>query len=282
MAGGGYTFCDPTVENSPDLLLCFEGDASMLVCTEQGDDLTTSPHSPASENMGTFDARSRVDDRGKLTSEVNLTTRGIYDIAFRQWCKSMPPQQREVFWQRVVSGIHPGARLTGFSASDPEDLYTPFSLSFSYEVEDYAIEAGKYLLIKSPISTNRFELMLSGFLAGASLPTRKYAFDFGITLGSTQAETLLLPAGYRVKSTPETVDIESGELGYRMAYQASEPNETDPGLRVDYTKRFLIDSKKLDPERYLELKRILLTSSTSGRGEIILERTGKTGPKATF
>ncbi|MEA1997410.1 MAG: DUF3857 and transglutaminase domain-containing protein [Gemmatimonadota bacterium] len=269
---GGYYFCDPTVENNVDLLLSAEAGASMLVCTSRGEGLSESAHSPAEDNMGTISARSRIDGQGRLLSEVTINTVGIYDLAFRGWCKNFPPRQLTMIWQQIVTKVHPGARLTGFSTSDTEDLDTPFSLRFSYEVDEYALQAGDYLLVKSPVSTNSFELMLQNFLAAAALPSRNYPFRMGITLGSAQEEELTLPVGYKVKSLPDAVDLECGSLTYRMGYTSSAPDENQPELKVLYSKRFLIDSKELDTESYLELKDILRTSSRSGRGEIILVR----------
>lgn len=274
---GGFYFSDPTVENSVDLLLPMEADASMLVCTAAGEDLSTSPHVPARDNLGTITARSRVDQEGRLTSEVTVSTKGIYDYAFRAWCKRYPPRELVNFWQQVITRVHPGAQLTGFSTSDPEDLHSPFGLRFSYEIEAYAIRAGEYLLVRSPVSTNSFELIMRQFLVAAGLPERRYAFDLGVTLGAEQIESLVLPDGYRVKSLPEGVDLESGPLSYRMVYSSAAPTESAPSLRVDFSKEFLIDAKQLDPESYSRLKEILRASSRSGRGEIILVRDGASG-----
>ena len=94
----------------------------------------------AEENMGTISATSRIESDGRLVSDVTISTAGIYDYAFRNFIKRYPPRQLESFWQRVVSQVHPGARLVGFSSSDPEDLYTSFGIKFSYEVPDYAIQ----------------------------------------------------------------------------------------------------------------------------------------------
>ncbi|MCE5272987.1 DUF3857 and transglutaminase domain-containing protein [bacterium] len=278
---GGFYFADPTVENTVDLLLTVEADASMLVCTPEGVDLQTSAHSPARDNLGSISARTRVDAAGKLTSEVTVDTRGIYDTAFRGWCKRYQPRQLANFWQQVITRVHPGAVLTGFSTSDPEDLYHAFGIKFSYEIDKYAVQAGNYLLVRSPVATNSFELILRQFLADAGLPERNYTFDLGVTLGSEQKESLVLPAGWHVKSLPSEVDLSSGPLSYDMNYNSSKGGESTPGLTVDYSKQFLIDSKQLDPAQYLELKKILRTSSRSGRGEIILERDGKSAKGAS-
>ncbi len=274
---GGWYFSDPTVENNPDLLMAAEAGASMLVCTPAGEPLVISPRKSAEENMGTISAVSRVESDGRLVSEVTISTAGIYDLAFRGFVKRFPPRQLESIWQRIVGGVHPGARLLGFSSSDPEDLYTPFGLKFSYEVADYAIAAGDYLLVKAPISTNNFELILGQFLAAAGLPERTYPFNLGMTLGSTQSEELTLPPGYKVKSMPEAVSIDDGDISYRMVYSADMPGETNPSLSVRYDKKFLIDAKQLSTQEYKSLKEILRASSRSGRGEIILEAVNRGG-----
>lgn len=274
---GGWRYSDPTVENCPDLLLPIEAEASMLVCTAPGQQLAQAPRVPAEDNLGSIRAKSRIDAQGRLVSEVEIATKGIYDVAFRGWGKSRPPQQLQVFWQRVLTGLHPGARLTGFSMSDPEDLATPFGLRFSYEIDEYAIQAGDYLLVKAPVSTGGFELILENFLGAAGLPERQYPFRPGVTLGALQEEQLVLPEGYTVKSLPETISLGAGELSYRMDYRAAASSEDHPAPEVSYSKKFLIDSKELSPARYLELKKILRESSRSGRGEVILVRDGALG-----
>ncbi len=275
---GGIYFSDPTVENCPDLLISAEYDQDVLICDEDGEDLGVTPHQPAEGSMGHISSHSTVDAEGNLFGELTYVTSGFYDVAFRSWCKSMPPIRLRMIWQSVIQGIYPGARLIDLSISDTEDLYNPFTIKLKFEISKYALEAGEYFLVKSPVSTGSFELLSRSFFSSASLPERNYPLDFQSTFASLEEETIEFPPGYMLKAVPDPVSIDKHPIYYDMKYVTS-PGNKDKGPTVRYVKEVKIDSKRISPEQYKDLKEVLRTSARSGRGEIIMvkERKGKLG-----
>jgi len=275
---GGVYFSDPTVENCPDLLISMEYDQEVLICDEDGEELGMTPHRPAEENMGHISAHSVVDTEGNLSGKLTYRTSGFYDIALRSWSKRMPPAKLRMIWERIIQGIYPGARLTDFTISDTEDLYSPFTIELAFEMSNYALKAGDYLLVKSPVSTGSFELLARSFFSSASLPERRYPLDFQSTFASLEEETIEFPRGYRVKALPDPVSIERYPIYYEMRYVAS-PGNKNGGPIVRYVKEVKVDSKRISPEQYRDLKEVLRASARSGRGEIIMvkERGGKLG-----
>ncbi len=263
---GDTVYADPTVENYPGLFPSYEANQAVLIATKEGTDLTYTPYSPPEDNMGIIHGKSTLDEKGNLTGEIVFDTKGIYDMAFRGFCKSMPPMQLKMIWQRVLQNIYPGARLVNFSMSNVEDLYTPFQMKLSYKIADYAMKAGAYFLVKSPVATGGFELISRSIFRSTSLPKRHFPLQIGTTFGSMEEEDMTLPPGVRVKAVPNPERLDEGPIFYTVGYKISE-NGGKP--LVHFKKELLVKKKELSPAEYLILKKALLAKQKSGRGEII-------------
>ncbi len=271
---GGYTYIDPTVENGMNLLMSVEATQETLVLTARGDSLSRTPYSPPEDNMGHLKATTELKEDGSVTSHVHLVANGIYDLALRQIVKAMPPAQLKNIFQNMVSSVYSGAKITEVKTGDPEDLYTPLTLDISFESKDFALKAGKYLLVKSPLSTGVFDPLGSYFLKSASLPKRQYPFNLQTTLATLNEETMILPKGYRVKAVPNPVSVKYKPVEYRMNYEKMGVSEPQGKPAVQYKSRLALKKKIYSPEEYLKLKKVLKASQRSERGEIILEKIG--------
>ena len=272
---GTFTYADPTVENSVDWLPAVEAKQQVLVCTPEGKPLADTPLTPAKDNMGKIKAVSNLTGEGVFTSEVTIATDGIYDLALRSFARSMPSAQMSMIWNYVIQDVYPGARLTGFSYTDPENLELPFEIKFSYQVDKYPTEAGEFVLMKSPVSRGSFELISKFLLSSASLPERKYAYNLGFTFGASEEETITLPAGMKVKSMPDAVSESKGPVDYRMTYQSQNSSElATGGTLVTYQKEIMINAKEMSPAEYAQFKEVMKTASKSARGELIMQREG--------
>ncbi len=268
---GGYYFADPTMQNSVDLLSSAEMEQQVLLCTKQGNTLTDTPHSPAENNMGTIKATSNLTEAGLFTSDVTIATKGIYDLALRSWAKSMPEAQAKLIWNYLLQSIYPGTRLTAFSFSDASDLNKPFEVKLSYQIDNYPMEAGKFVLMKSPVSLGFFEIISKFVLTSTSLPERKYPWNLGFSFGADEEETINLPPGLAIKSVPDPISKNVGKITYKMTYNSAVTKDVPSGgTQVTYQKRLLIDAKQMSPAEYAQLKQVLLASSKAQRGEIIM------------
>lgn len=272
---GSFTYADPTVDNSVDWLPAVEAKQQVLVCTPEGKSLGDTPLTPARENMGTIKAVSNLTEAGVFTSDVSISTDGIYDLALRSFAKSMPSAQMSMIWNYVIQDVYPGARLTNFSYSDAEDLSLPFEIKFSYQVDKYPTDAGEFVLMKSPVSRGSFELISKFLLASASLPERKYPYNLGFTFGASEEETITLPPGMKLKSMPDAVSESKGPVEYRMNYTSADSKElASGGTQVTYQKEILINAKEMSPAEYAQFKEVMKTASKSARGELIMQREG--------
>ncbi|MBD3381695.1 MAG: DUF3857 domain-containing protein [candidate division Zixibacteria bacterium] len=268
---GGYYFSDPTVENLPVLFPSYEQEQDVLICTKEGRSLQETPHQPASENLGRISAESELKADGSFKSDVVMVADATYDMIIRSTLKQMPKQQARMMFAQLLQSSLPGASLSYFDTSDPDDLDSAITIKFGYTVSDYGLSADDYLLVKMPLSASNFDILSMFILETAKLPEREHPLRIGLTFGAVEEETLILPDGYDLKSFPENHDLKYDHSAYQTAYTSYAIPEPKAGkLNVQFHKKFLVDSKQFSPEEYQEFLKILQARDKSSRGEIIL------------
>jgi hypothetical protein len=267
--GGGYRLYDPTSTlYAGDRLPGYAGHAPLLVCTPDGEDLTRIPHIPAAENMGNIRAESQLSAGGTLSSTVTITGSGFYDEDLRNWRKRTKQEEYAKRWQSIVALLHPAAKVSGLSTSDPEDLVTPFQVILSYEVPGYALPSGESLSIRVPLASDHFERVLADIVAKANHQERRYPLIVTTAIGVQTREAIALPSGYAMKTIPEPVDLQSKDLNLMIRYAVAVGSGSSPAL--EFTKRFVIDSRQFEGESYLDLRKVLDANFRSRSAEITL------------
>jgi transglutaminase-like putative cysteine protease len=270
---GKYRFIDPTMETSREVYSPYIGDRWVLVATEEGEDIMKAPHVPASANSGEITDTSTLTADGLIAGSVVITGRGMYEEILRTIANQAGQEQMRMLVERMVQDIYPGARLTDFTLSDPEDLYEPLTITIGYEIDDYALDADPYLLFHVPSASGDFDI-LARFVLGryTGLETRKYPMALGTTLGTLEDGLVAVPDGYTSENLPDEVDFESGAIGLTIKYEFVPAESADSGAHVRYSKVLSLDSYKISPEDYLALKEAVRLASRSTKGEVILKR----------
>jgi len=268
---GEYLYIDPTIETSRDVYANYPSDRWVLLLTEEGDDLRRVPHLPASQNSGVItDACDLGSDLG-ISGTVTVTGRGMYEEILRTIGKAAKEEQLRMMWEENLHKVHPAAALTSFAMSDPEDLTQPLTVTASYDIAGYALDASPYLLFRVPAATGAFDFMselLLGRLTG--LAERKHPMALGTTLGLEESARVTLPAGYAVESFPDAVDYKRGAISLTIAYRLDKAVGDAPAA-VTYTRTLGIDSHEISPADYLALKEAIRLGSRSTQGEVILK-----------
>lgn len=270
---GGYVYMDPTLEESREVSASYTGDRNVLLITEEGNDLRTVPHVPASANSGRITDLSSLAEDGGVTGSVVITGGGFYEIILRMLNKNAGEQQLRMAAEDMVNDIYPGARMTDFSVTDADDLYEATRIEISYDIDDYALDAGPYRLFRIPGASGSFEI-LSGYLFGdlVGLPEREYPVEIGVTLGVEEIAEIELPEGYTVENTPDSVDFSEGVISLSMDYEYVPPGEGEKNGRLRYRRVFGIESFQISPDDYQHLKEAVRLASRSAKGEVILKR----------
>ena len=72
-----------------------------------------------------------LNDSGKLTAEVTLDFNGINDTAYRGLFSQLTPDERKLFFEKVLRGILPSAKLTQLTIS-PANMHDTSKTTFSH------------------------------------------------------------------------------------------------------------------------------------------------------
>ncbi len=270
---GQYKFIDPTMEMSRSVYASYVGDRWVLVATEEGEDIQQAPHTPASSNSGVITDHSSLAEDGTLSGGVTITGRGMYEEILRTIASSVGPEQMRMMAQNMVQQLYAGARMTDFSVSDYEDLYTPLTINISYEIDNFSLDADPYRLFRVPAASGQFDI-LSGILFGrfVALEERKYPIALGVTLGVEEEGTVDIPKGFKVRNFPDDVRFQQGSIGLSMEYEFLPAAENGGAAAVRYNRVMALDSFQISPVDYIALKEAVRLAGRSVKGEVILMR----------
>jgi len=270
---GGYRYFDPTIEHHREIDASYVGDRWVLHLTPEGDDIRQVPHRPASINSGDITETGVLDSDGGIKGSAVITGRGIYEMILRQIADTTNEEQMKQIWTESVQSIYPGAELTEFTLSDESDLYTPWTATVGYRIDDYALNADPYVLFRVPSATGAFDF-LSGLLIGrlTTLPTREYPLAIGTSIGLAERGRIEIPKGYVVESLPDTVDYHEGPISLSITYGFIPADENGGVPVVTYSKVFGVDAFQISPAEYRSMKEASRLASRSMRGEVVLKR----------
>jgi hypothetical protein len=263
---GKVRYIDPTVEKTVDYLAANEQDRGVLVCTEEGKDLDWTPIVPPEKNLYEINATSKLNDEGLLTSELTISTKGFPDLVLRNYLQSIPPEERQLLFKRIVQRIAPTAELSDIQFSDLMDFADPVSISMSFTASDYSIPAGNFLLFQIPEQSGNMDLLTDYFFNGSELTERRYDLEIASTFEVKVQETLEYPKGWKVRSLPESFDIEHGD--YRLAREIKAEKNT---VKV---KRILdVSTLRIGLDEYDNLQTMLKKRDQMSRGQVVLTRS---------
>ncbi len=265
--GGGFTFMDPTAEDSRQYLPYSDQDKYALVCTPEGEDIQLTPLAPPADNRMDITLDTALGADGSLRTRVVMEPSGIYDLVFRQYLNSMPPARREMFFTSMAGRIFPGATLSGLALPDLDDLNHPVRMAFDLSAPDQGIRAGDYLIFTTPGQGGQLDLLLGSLLSGATAAQRRYPLELSATVESRVRETIQLPSGYQVRSLPSPVDLK--EEGAALARSC---RAVPQGL--SYQEDFSASQLYYTGSAYQGLRRLLEQRGRLRDGKVILMRQG--------
>ncbi len=267
---GKEYWMDPTDALCMDMLPAYHMTKASLICNAEGDDLMYHPVLPPETQAGSISANSEILPDGTFRSVVEIDAIGFYDQVLRLIFQQMESTQQERFWtQMVKTAVHPSAKVKKLAVTpNPIDnLWEPVKMTLEYEIPDYAIVAGEYLLVKSPMSTYVFDIIGLLLSQTTTLTEREFPLNIQFTIGSRLRETIKLPGGYSAKSLPSRIDIDEAPASFKMNY-------TLDGNTVTYESSFMIKMPVIPAEKYPDYRRAVKRMENSGQGMIILSKGG--------
>ncbi|MCU0612923.1 MAG: transglutaminase-like domain-containing protein, partial [Candidatus Eisenbacteria bacterium] len=212
-----------------------------------------SPEGGRLEQQPLFDEDNRITWRlecalsphGDLSGIFRIAPSGNYDTAFRRQLAYRTPAEREALFAGYLRGLGPSVRIVGVTHSDPDDLWTPFSLELRFEAEGYAVGDAERMAFPSP---------LLAILTGGSKPfslsryTRQGPRKTPALIWSTRweegEEVLRLPSGWAVADfDTSTTSLSRGSISLSAQMRAGGRN-----VRTTITGR--IGDRYLEPVEF--------------------------------
>ena len=267
---GTYLLMDSTNENTRDLLPAYLSDCSYLVAHPDGETLQTSPIIPPEENLLSIEIDATLEDRNRISAEAVLSFGGINDTAYRGRLASLPPDEREPYFEKRLKQALGNATLTRLEITPEEVRDTSVSLSVSlrFEIENALIEGSTESLLNVPTLINSFGLFGALLGNGIGLDEREYPLKTDITCGVSETVRLdLRKSSLRPTVLPEYKTVDTPEVFLNRSVEHTNGVLTS---RAD----LMLRTVEFTPEQYLDLKQTLKSGEQNARKRIILSPGG--------
>ncbi len=152
------------------------------------------PPSPIEKRSTKTTMQLALAPNGDLTGTVICEPRGHFAASARATFKDQKQQERDIYFQRVVSRFGQGSKTTRFDMTDPADMAANFAVTMGFESPGYGVKQDDLLLVEVP--SNPFNFGTTGFYP--SLPQVKYPINLP-SRGRAETEIIVsLPAGYKI------------------------------------------------------------------------------------
>lgn len=195
---GQYELLDPTwVPGVRELWSSAEQQQGYLMGLPQGADLMYTPVSPAENHYVRINATSKISRKGKLSGTITVTAEGQSDRAVRS-VMGVRPDEWDASLEKELLRIAHNAVVKRVTHTDPDRyLDQPVSITYEYEIADYAVVDGDNLMF-IPLSARNFYARAMGELSfDENVETRQHPFADNCSRLVEINETVTLPYAYK-------------------------------------------------------------------------------------
>jgi cellulose synthase operon protein C len=202
--GIGYGLLPPGDQGIPALVI--------------GDDvtnLTTTPILPSITSALRDVHEIMLSPEGNATGKMSLTSEGILAWYTRNSVKRIPQPQMEQALQAIPRQIVPTAEVIKANIEHLNDLDTPLTFRFDYNIPNFAQSAGDLLIVSFP--WNRPDAVVQSLRDGKE---RRNDIEFNSARGRLSTEVrITLPAGFTVSDLPKDIKTETPYGTASFTYQ---------------------------------------------------------------
>lgn len=206
LSDGTYIPLDPTwVPFCRELWSSAEQQQNYLPGVPEGSDLCLTPVSAPENHYMRINAANKLDAKGTLTGQFVITAEGQSDSNIRgMFTRGWQSQWQQMLESQLLA-VSPKARLISVDyGKNPKDYQAaPISMTFRYEIPEYAIAGTGELLFRPLVMNNLYNAVKSYLRINTDLPERAYGFKDACSRLVELDETIQLPAGYAWVGTPQ-------------------------------------------------------------------------------
>lgn len=203
LSNGTLMPIDPTwIPFCRELWSSAEQQQNYLPGVPEGVDLCLTPVSAPENHYVRISAHNTLSEKGVLKGSFTIEAEGQSDSNIRRIFTTGFHSEWYNTMERQLLNVSPKARLTKVDyGKDPKDYQkAPISITFSYEIPDYAKSVDGMLIFKPFVTNNLYTQVMTYLRINTDLKERKYGFKDGCSRLVELKETLQLPKGYAMCS----------------------------------------------------------------------------------
>lgn len=211
LSNGTLMPLDPTwVPFCRELWSSAEQQQNYLPGIPEGSDLCVTPVSAPENHYVRIKAENRLKSDGTLVGKFTISAEGQSDSNIRrifttgfqsEWRNTMEKQLLSVSPKAVMKSVDYGC--------SPKDYQkAPISITFTYEIPEYAMTGDGELIFKPFVMNNLYTQVLTFLRVNTDLKDRKYGFKDSCSRLVEVEEKLSLPSGYKMLGDEKHVNID--------------------------------------------------------------------------
>ena len=211
LSNGTLMPLDPTwVPFCRELWSSAEQQQNYLPGIPEGSDLCVTPVSAPENHYVRVKAENRLKSDGTLVGKFTISAEGQSDSNIRrifttgfqsEWRNTMEKQLLSVSPKAVMKSVDYGR--------SPKDYQkAPISITFTYEIPEYAMTGDGELIFKPFVMNNLYTQVLTFLRVNTDLKDRKYGFKDSCSRLVEVKEKLSLPSGYKMLGDEKHVNID--------------------------------------------------------------------------
>ena len=185
-----------------------------------------------------------LDKDGNLSGTLSSRFTGDSQAAWRE-LKDYKKEDLDKSLEQYAHNLHPQAVLEKYTLENLSDLSKNIDYSMSVSIKNYAMKAGRYMILKIP--------GLNYSAADTGQTERELPLFWYSRTRSAGKISIQLPAGFKVYYTPKNINLDAAGQTYAAAYKAEKNTLTfSEELRRESTEIPVVDYPK-----YKEFKEAL-------------------------
>lgn len=257
--GEGYLFLDPTAEMLPFGKVPFfeQGCDAFIIKKDKKTEFVKIPVDPADDNEISRQCQLVFNRDSSVEVKENYTYTGQIDWPNRILVKNTPPGKYKELFEEIARSVFASFKLNDFFTSDYNDFKIPFSLTSNYKVNNYARKSGNLYYFSVPATEPLVYNMFS------RMP-RHTPLNLGFAFVKVEDIIITLPAGYKIKSLPKPLVLDSLLVSY-----TKEIREARGKISV-YTK-CVLKTNEIPVGKYGAFKNMIDKIRKSNEEDVILE-----------
>lgn len=258
---GRLLFFDPTDDVTPFGQLSGALQLNYgLVIAPSGGELVELPEEAPAYNGIRRNAHLTLDALGNIKGEVVETRMGDRAWVQRWRLRTVTDNKDRIKpIEDLLAGSLSQFQITKASIINANVQNQPFGYEYSFQAENYATNAGGFLLVRPRVLGIKSRALLE------TKEPRKFPVEFDGPVLDGDSFEITIPAGYTVDDMPSPVDVDYGFASYHSKTEVK-------GNVIDYTRTFEIKELTVPLDKIPDLRKFYRLVAADERNTVVLKK----------